>query len=330
VITDKKMLIALGGNALSREGEEGNLQQQYQRTRETMAELAAVLRSYDSPVVLTHGNGPQVGNILLRSEYSRTVIFPLTLDVCVSDSEGGMGYMIQQVLHNELAKIGVKKQVVTLITQVVVDPHEPAFANPTKFIGRAYTREEAEAQMRTSCLGVNSRGWVMKEDRGRGLPDGKAGWRRVVPSPRPLEIIETDVIKALLDAGTIVIAAGGGGIPVSRGPDNSLYGVDAVVDKDLASALLAVSLGIEVMVILTGVERVCLNFRQPNEQPLDQITAAEARRYLEEGHFPPGSMGPKIEAALFFLERGGEAVIITSPGNLNAGLQSRAGTIITT
>jgi carbamate kinase len=315
VITDKKMLIALGGNALSREGEEGNLQQQYQRTRETMAELAAVLRHYDSPLVLTHGNGPQVGNILLRSEYSRTVIYPLTLDVCVSDSEGGMGYMIQQVLHNELAKVGVKKQVVTLITQVVVDPHELAFANPTKFIGRAYAREEAEAQMR-------ERGWVMREDAGRG-------WRRVVPSPRPLEIIETDVIKALLDAGMIVIAAGGGGIPVSRGPDNSLYGVDAVVDKDLASALLAISLGIEVMVILTGIERVCLNFRQPNEQPLDRITAAEARRYLEEGHFPPGSMGPKIEAALFFLERGGEATIITSPGNLNDALQSRAGTLIT-
>jgi carbamate kinase len=316
------MLLALGGNAIVPAGEEGNLQQQYQGTRETMAELASVLRFYQSPLVLTHGNGPQVGNILFRSEYSSKVIFPLTLDVCVSDSEGGMGYMIQQILHNELAKVGVKKQVVTLITQVLVSPDDPAFANPTKFIGRPYRREEADVQMR-------ERGWLMKEDPGRG-------WRRVVPSPRPLEIIETETIKALIDAGVIVIAAGGGGIPVSRGADGGLYGVEAVIDKDLASALLAASLGIEVMVILTGVEHVCLNFRKPGEQPLARISAAEARRYLGEGHFPPGSMGPKIEAALFFLDPppstgqgGGEAVIITSPGNLSDALQSRAGTLIT-
>lgn len=307
-------LIALGGNAIVQPGEEGNLEQQYRNTRRTADEIGEFIQTYNPRLVITHGNGPQIGNIIFRSEYSSKVIYPLTLDVCVSDSEGGMGYMIQQILHNELVERGIPKDVVTIITQVVVSPEDEAFRNPTKFIGKSYDREEAERLAR-------ERGWIMKEDIGRG-------WRRVVPSPTPLKIVEDRIVKVLLENDIIVIAAGGGGIPVVESEKEGLFGVEAVVDKDLASALLARSCGIETLIIITSVECVYLNYRQPNEEPLHQLTLAEAKHYLAEGHFPAGNMGPKIEAGIEFLQCGGKQVFITSPGNLMSAIQRKTGTVI--
>ncbi|MCX6998695.1 MAG: carbamate kinase [Candidatus Sumerlaeota bacterium] len=311
----ESFFFAIGGNALSREGEEGNLQQQYAHSRETMSELARVLSAHPSRIIISHGNGPQVGNILFRSEYASTVLYPLTLDVCVSDSEGGMGYMLQQVLHNELARTNISCNVVTIITQVEVAPDDPALKNPTKFIGQFYTEEEAHSLAR-------ERGWTMRQDVHRG-------WRRVVASPRPTRIVEAEVVRSLLNAGIIVIAAGGGGIPVIRRPDGMLSGVEAVVDKDLASALLASTLGIQTLVIVTGEEKVCLDFTKPTRRALDRMTAADAVHYQAEGHFPPGSMGPKIEAAVNFIHAGGERVILTRPGRVYDAIEGRAGTTIT-
>ncbi len=306
----ESLFIALGGNALA-----GDLAQQYAHTSETMRELAHILLSHPARVVITHGNGPQVGNILFRSEYARKVLYPLTLDVCVSDSEGGMGYMLQQVLHNELINVSVNRNVVTVITQVEVDPDDPAMQNPTKFIGQWYSEKEARRLAR-------ERGWIVREDSDRG-------WRRVVPSPKPIRIVEADVISTLLDTGVIVIAAGGGGIPITRARDGSLYGIEAVIDKDLAAALLASTLGIRNLVIVTGVEKVYLNYTSPERVPLDRLSISEARRYLAEGHFPAGSMGPKIEAAIRFIESGGRRTIITSPGCILQAIKGNAGTTIT-
>lgn len=310
----KSALIALGGNAIVQPGEEGNLEQQYRNTRRTMVEIGEFIATCNPRLIITHGNGPQVGNIIFRAEYASKVLYPLTLDVCVSDSEGGMGYMIQQILHNELTRRQLPKDVVTLITQTEVSLTDPAFKEPTKFIGRAYSKEEAE-QLQLE------RKWIMKEDVGRG-------WRRVVPSPKPLRIVEARIVQVLLDAGIIVIAAGGGGIPVAVHPGEGLFGVEAVIDKDLASALLARSCQIETMFILTSVERVYLNYRRANEQPLVRLTAAEAENFLAQGHFPPGNMGPKIEAAVDFLRNGGKSVYITAPGKLMSALKGETGTVI--
>lgn len=308
-------MFAIGGNALSIEGEEGNLSQQYSHSRETMRELTRIFAARPCRAVISHGNGPQVGNILLRSELSSSVIYPLTLDVCVSDSEGGMGYMLQQVLYNEMARHAFQRDVVTLITQVEVSPHDPALQNPTKFIGRFYTQEEAERL-------AQERGWSVRQDANRG-------WRRVVASPRPLWVVETGAIRALLDAGVIVIAAGGGGIPVMRNERNELVGVEAVIDKDLASALLASSLGLENLVIITGEEKVCLDFTKPTKRSLDSMTLQETVQYQAEGHFPAGSMGPKIEAAINFLRAGGGRVVLTCPGKVYDAIYGSAGTKIT-
>ncbi|GAB4319165.1 MAG: carbamate kinase [Candidatus Sumerlaeia bacterium] len=309
-------MIALGGNAIVGPGEEGNLAQQYANTTRTMREIARLVKIWpDGRLVITHGNGPQVGNILLRSEEASHRIYPLTLDVCVSDSEGGMGYMIQQILNNELAALGFgDRDVVTIITQTVVDPHDPAFADPSKFIGQAYSAERAEALRR-------ERGWTMKEDKGRG-------WRRVVASPEPRRVVEARVVERLLKDGVIVIAAGGGGIPVAERSDGRLFGVECVVDKDLAAALLARAVGLDTFVILTGVERVCLNFGTPQQEPLARLTVSEARAHLAAGQFPPGSMGPKIEACARFLEGGGRRAVICAPGSLQAALRGETGTEI--
>ncbi|MCX7625925.1 MAG: carbamate kinase, partial [Candidatus Sumerlaeaceae bacterium] len=271
------ILIALGGNAITREGEEGTVEQQFRNTEQTMEEIVRGIRGRYQRVVLTHGNGPQVGNIVLRSELASSYIYPLPLDTCVSDSEGGMGYMFQQVLYNILHRQGMAERVVCVLTQVVVDRNDPAWKNPTKPIGKFYGEDEAQRMM-------SERGWIMREDAGRG-------WRRVVPSPAPREIIEIAAVRALLEDDFIVIAAGGGGIPVVRDENGCLHGVEAVIDKDLASAMLATELGIGTFVILTGVEKVAIDFRKPTQRFVDQMSVAQARQYLAEGQFPPGSMG---------------------------------------
>jgi carbamate kinase len=306
------ILIALGGNAITREGEEGTVEQQFRNTEQTMREIVRGIRGRYQRVVLTHGNGPQVGNIVLRSELASSYIYPLPLDTCVSDSEGGMGYMFQQVLYNILHRQQMAERVVCVLTQVVVDGDDPAWHNPTKPIGRFYSEEEAQKIMA-------QRGWQMREDAGRG-------WRRVVSSPRPKEIIEIAAVRALLEDDFIVIAAGGGGIPVVRDEHGCLHGVEAVIDKDLASALLAAGLGIGTFVILTGVEQVALDYRKPTQRFVSRMTVSEAQRYLAEGQFPPGSMGPKIQAAIDFLQAGGDMVIITSPEKFTEALAGETGT----
>jgi carbamate kinase len=253
-----------------------------------------------------------VGNILIRNEAVRDQIPPMPLDVCGADSQGGIGYMMQQALQNELHRIGIDRRVVTVVTQVIVDERDPAFRRPTKPIGPFYSHERARTL-------ANERGWTVVEDAGRG-------YRRVVPSPRPLEIVEIEAIRSLVGEGTIVIAAGGGGIPVSRQWDGTLHGVEAVIDKDLASSLLARLLGSEALVIVTSVDRVAVNFGKPDQRDLSAASASELERLLAEGHFPPGSMGPKIQAAIEFVRGGGGSVSIASPGTIRDALEGRAGT----
>jgi carbamate kinase len=265
-------------------------------------------------VVITHGNGPQVGFILLRSELARHVLHPVPLDSCGADTQGAIGYMLQQCLYNAFLKKGMKKQAVTVVTQVVVDRNDPAFQNPTKPIGPFMSKEEALKRK-------EEEGWDVMEDAGRG-------WRRVVPSPYPLEIVELDAIKSLVDQGFVVIAVGGGGIPVIRLDDGSLKGVEAVIDKDLASSLLAVGIKADLFLISTAVEKVALNYKKPNQVWLDRMTLEEAKRYYDEGHFPPGSMGPKIKAIISYLEQGGKEAIITSPENITRALRGETGTRI--
>jgi len=265
-------------------------------------------------VALSHGNGPIVGNILIRNEAVRDQIPPMPLDVCGADSQGGIGYMMQQSLQNELRRIGIDRPVVTVVTQVIVDERDPAFRRPTKPIGPFYT----EARGRTLA---KEKGWTVVEDSGRG-------YRRVVPSPKPLEIVEIDAIRKLMQDGAIVIAAGGGGIPVSRQWDGSLHGVEAVIDKDLASSLLGRLLGMEALVIVTGVDRVAVHFGKPQQRDLDCARASELEGWLAEGHFPPGSMGPKIQAALEYVRGSGSWVSITSPEKIREAMEGRAGTRI--
>jgi carbamate kinase len=268
-----------------------------------------------SQVVITHGNGPQVGNALIRVEESRHLVPMMPLGVIVADTQGGMGYMVEQCLQNKMHDRGIKKEVVTLITQVIVDPHDPSIKNPTKFVGPFYRKEQVrELQAK--------RDWIMKEDPGRG-------WRRVVPSPVPLEIVEKNIIKFLVEKDIIVIAAGGGGIPVYFDPRNNwLEGIDAVIDKDLASSVLARDIGAQWLIILTIIDKVALNFGKKNQIFLDQMYLSEAKRYMKEGHFPSGSMGPKIQAAINFIETGGKQVIISSVSNAVRAIQGKSGTRI--
>jgi carbamate kinase len=272
-----------------------------------------VRRGYN--LAITHGNGPQVGNAILRVELARDKAPILPLGVCVADTEGGMGYMIAQSLQNRLAHDHLDRAVAAILTQVIVDKSDPALSNPTKFIGQFYTKEEADQY-------AKERGWQVKKD-------GNRGWRRVVGSPIPTGIVEGPVIRAMVQGGAIVIAAGGGGIPVHVEDDGRLEGVDVVVDKDRASAVLGREIGAQLMIILTEVDQVALNFGQLDQQFLSQIKASDAKRHLEEGQFPAGSMGPKIEAAINFLEFGGEKVIITSIEKAAQALDGRAGTHLT-
>ncbi|HOC89135.1 MAG TPA: carbamate kinase [bacterium] len=306
-------VVALGGNAITREFEEGDIYQQFANTRRALMGVADLIeRGYR--LAITHGNGPQVGHGLIRVEQTRHLVPPLPLGILVADLEGGMGYMIEQSLINKLLLRGVSREVVTLLAEVVVDRNDPSIHNPTKFVGPFYRQEEV-AEL------IEKRGYIIREDPGRG-------YRRVVPSPRPLHVVQAQTIRRLVYEGTIVITAGGGGIPVYLEEDGRLEGVDAVIDKDLASMVLAREIGASELYILTAVDRVALNYNQPGQRFLDRLTAAEAKRYLAEGQFPKGSMGPKIEAAVQFIEEGGKKAVITSVERMSEALEGRTGTEI--
>jgi len=308
----KIAVVAIGGNSLIKDKAHQTVPDQFETTRETCAYISRMIEN-DWNVVITHGNGPQVGFILLRSEMASHVLHPVPLDSCGADTQGAIGYMIQQCLYNEFKRRDIKKQVVTVVTQVMVDKNDPAFQNPTKPIGSFYDEKKAKKYR-------DERGWNIMGDVGRG-------WRRVVPSPIPVRIIEYDVVKTLIDQGFVVIAVGGGGIPVIE-EDGELKGIAAVIDKDHASALLAIDIKADLFLISTAVEKVALNFGEPNQKLLDRMTLAEAKKYYEEGHFPPGSMGPKIQAIINFLEKGGKEALITNPENIEHALLGETGTRI--
>ena len=306
-------VVALGGNAISRKGEDDTIANQFRHTRESLAAIIPLVkRGYN--LAITHGNGPQVGNAILRVELARGKAPILPLGVCVADTEGGMGYMIAQSLQNRLMREHIDRAVSTILTQVIVDRNDPDLANPSKFIGQFYSEEDARRY-------AAERGWQVKRD-------GDRGWRRVVGSPTPKGIVEGPVIRAMVAGGAIVIAAGGGGIPVYIEPDGTYEGLDVVVDKDRASAVLGREIGAQTLIILTEVDRVAINFGKPDERFISRMSAREAGQYYAEKHFPPGSMGPKIEAALTFLEFGGEKVIITSIDRAAEALDGQAGTLI--
>ena len=305
-------IVSLGGNAILRRGERGTIEEQFKNADSCMAEVARIL-STGRKMVITHGNGPIVGNIVIRSEWARNTIPPMPLYYSDADSEGGIGFMIQQTLYNRLMAIHEVKDVVTIITQVVVDQRDPAFALPTKPIGPYYSKEDAEILQK-------EKGWVLTEQIG--------GYRRVVPSPMPIRIVEKEVIKRLALEDVVVIAAGGGGVPVVETQEGILCGIDAVIDKDLSTSVLATEIGAESIIILTDVDMVYLNFNKAGQKGLQNVNLQETRRYYEEGHFPPGSMGPKIEAAIRFLEAGGKHVIITLPELMGEALEGKAGTVI--
>lgn len=310
----KTVVVALGGNAITREYEEGNITQQFKNTRQSLLSVIYYIR-HGYRVVITHGNGPQVGNALVRVEETRHLVPPLPLGIIVADLEGGMGYMIEQCLQNKLNERGLSRPIVTVLTQVLVDQDDPSILNPSKFVGPFYKKEQVK-ELETE------RRWIVKEDSGRGF-------RRVVPSPIPKEIVEKKIIQLLVDQDIIVIAAGGGGIPVYRESSGWLEGVDGVIDKDLASAVLANDINADELLILTGVDRVALNFKKENHKDLLTLKLNEAKKYLSEGQFPIGSMGPKIQAAINFLEKGGQKVIITSIENAVDALVNNSGTVIT-
>jgi carbamate kinase len=304
-------VLAIGGNSLIRDKQHQRVSDQFQVTRETCQHIASMVEG-GWRVVVTHGNGPQVGFVLRRSELSISELHPVPMDSAGADTQGSIGYMIQQSLDNEFRKRGLGQHALTVVTQVLVDPLDPAFEKPSKPIGSFM--EEKEAMERK-----NKEGWVVQEDSGRG-------WRRVVPSPRPVEIIERSAIRRLLSGNYIVVAVGGGGIPVVRDEDGLLSGREAVIDKDMASALLARRIHADMLMISTAVEKVCLNFGKPDEKQLDKMTLTEAKKYLAEGHFAPGSMSPKIQAIIEFLEGGGKQAMVTTPEKIEATLAGQAGT----
>ena len=299
----KLAVVALGGNALLRSGQKGTYAKQLQNVKDTCGSLMQlVYRNYN--VVIGHGNGPQVGNVLLQHDAGRKMyeLQAMPMDFCVAETQGSIGYMIERTLRNELVAAGLKRGVVTMVTEVVVDRNDERFANPTKPIGPYYSKEHADRIAAED-------GSIFRED-----PKGN-GWRKVVPSPAPLEIVNVDIVKRLASEGNIVITAGGGGIPVYR-DGNQLCGVEAVIDKDLASALTAVQIGADEFYILTDVPKVYINFRKPDEKALDTITVAEAERYIEEKQFSEGSMLPKVKAALYFVRNGGKECVITDATQL--------------
>ncbi|PKL83124.1 MAG: carbamate kinase [Ignavibacteriae bacterium HGW-Ignavibacteriae-3] len=311
----KIAVVAFGGNALLRANEVGTIEEQEKNTLDTCEKLISLLRN-NYNLVITHGNGPQVGNILLRNEagYAQYKIPKMPLDICVADSQGGIGYMIDRQMRNALSKTNLRRNVVAIITETLVDINDSAFQNPTKPIGPFYLKEEAD-------LLAKANNWIFKEDA------RKRGWRKVVASPKPIDIMNKKVIKDLVKHGHIVIAVGGGGIPVYLHSDTKyLEAIEAVVDKDLASSVLAREIKADRLYIVTDVPKVFINFNKPNQKALDNLTSSDARKYLDSGEFPPGSMGPKILAAIEFVESGGTEAIITSEAELQ---KDNCGTRIT-
>lgn len=305
-------LVAVGGNSLIRAGETGTIAEQLANARRTARAMVGLIR-LGYRLVITHGNGPQVGAQLLRSERASDLVYGQTLDVCGAASQGEIGYLLEQCLRNELSDAGVDTPVVSLVTQTVVSPDDPAMQQPSKPIGPFYSRSDAEQKKR-------QHGWHIVEDAARG-------YRRVVPSPEPREIVELDVVRSLVARGVLVVSTGGGGIPVMR-VGGQLQGVEAVIDKDRASALLASELDVDLFAISTDTDYVYLNYKKPGQQPLTSVTAAELERYHRAGHFPPGSMGPKVESVIQFLRCGGTEAVITTFDLLCEAVAGRAGTRI--
>ena len=308
-------VVAIGGNSLIKDKDHQTVEDQYKAAGETAYHIAQMIKSgWD--VAIGHGNGPQVGFILRRSELARHELHDVPLDVCGADTQGAIGYALQQNLYNDFVDMGIDKSVATVVTQVEVDRHDPAFQNPSKPIGSFMDQEDALRRR-------SQEGWDVVEDAGRG-------WRRVVASPIPKRVVELEAVNKLIEAGVVVITVGGGGIPVVADEEGRLQGVAAVIDKDFASGLLATSIGAELFVISTAVEKVALNFGTPDQRWVDHMTLSEAKQYLAEGtHFKKGSMAPKIQAIIWFLEQGGKRAIITNPENIARALAGETGTHIT-
>lgn len=307
----KRAVIALGGNALIKKGQKGTIYEQFANTRESCRSIVRMIQDgWD--VVITHGNGPQVGALVLQNQIAKDITPEMPLGICVAESEGLIGYMVQQCLLNALKREQIDKAVIALITQVIVDPNDPSLKNPTKPIGPYYSEEESFEMLK----------------QGYHMTKQPRGWRMVVPSPDPLRIVEGEIIRKMLDDDIIVIASGGGGMPVIEKEGWGLDGLEAVVDKDLAAERLAEAVGAQVLLILTDVEKVFLGYNTPQQQPLDKVTYDELKEYYLSGHFPPGNMGPKILAALRFLEFGGERVIISNIEQGWEALQGKTGTLI--
>ena len=309
--TKKVAVVAVGGNSLIKDKARRTIPDQYSAASESMNHFADMVEAgWD--VVITHGNGPQVGFILRRSELSLHELHPVPLDYCGADTQGAIGYMFQQALYNEFRQRGVNKQAATVVTQVLVDSKDPAFENPTKPIGSFMEQD-------TAINHRNQDGWAVVEDAGRG-------WRRVVPSPLPVKIIQGEAIQTLIQAGFVVIGVGGGGIPVVEDENGDLIGVEAVIDKDFASSLLATTIRADLFLISTAIEKVALDFNQPDQRWLDRVTITEARQYLDQGHFAKGSMEPKVQAIIDYLENGGQEAIVTNPENIGRALAGETGT----
>jgi carbamate kinase len=309
---EKIAVVAIGGNSLIIDNNRKTIPDQFDAVEQTMGHIAVMIKNGWN-IIITHGNGPQVGFILRRSELALHELHPVPLDYCGADTQGAIGYMIQKALRNELTKLGIDKQTVTIVTQVKVDSDDPAFMNPSKPIGSFL--DESTARERIAD------GQVFVEDAGRG-------WRRVVPSPKPVDIIEVEAIKRLIQAGMIVVAVGGGGIPVVEKERGQLRGVEAVIDKDFASALLAEMIDADLLLISTVVEKVALNFNRPDQIWLDAMTVSQAEEYIQAGHFSPGSMLPKIQACIKFIKAGGDQALITNPENIGRALNGETGTWI--
>jgi carbamate kinase len=302
-----RLIVAIGGNAIHPAGIKGTSEEQVAIAGDTAKALLPLLE-IENELIITHGNGPGVGKVLMRQALARDKVAPMSLDICVANTQGVTAYLLVQAFENALREIGNQRHVVGLVSQVEVDPDDPSFSNPTKPVGYFYSQEEANNLAQTL-------GWTMREDAGRG-------WRMVVGSPKPKHVCDISLVEVLASRGTVVIAGGGGGVPVVRDQRGVRRGVEAVIDKDLTTAHIANILGIEEIVILTAVSRVAINFGKPDQQELDTISVSQARKYLEEGHFPDGSMGPKIEATIKFIEGGGKRAII---GHLNEALPAIRG-----
>lgn len=310
----KKAVLALGGNAIIQAGQKGTIAEQFKNTRDSLGGIVELIKQ-GYQLAISHGNGPQVGNLLIQQNAGiEKGVSPLPLGVLVAATEGTMGYMIEQSLQNKLLKENINTNVVTIATQVLVSKNDPSMKNPSKPVGPFYSEEQAKALQKEY-------NWNITEDAGRG-------WRQVVASPKPKDIIPAQSIKTLVENNQLVIACGGGGIPIIKNNDGTYEGVDAVIDKDFASALLAEKIGAEVLVILTGVEKVSINFNKPDQKELDILSIEDAQKYYDEGQFPKGSMGPKILAAIGFIKNGGKKVIITSIEKIVDAFAGKTGTVI--